>query len=110
MAGDTRVIIVGAGLCGALLACQLGRRGYRVAVYERRPDPLVKGFVGGRSINLALSHRGITALQRVDLADAVLADAIRMPGRMMHDVQGGLTFQRYSSDPADAIHSISAAN
>ena len=52
------VAIVGAGLAGSLLACMLGRRGYRVDVYERRGDPRARGFIGGRSINLALSTRG----------------------------------------------------
>ncbi|GAB5495590.1 MAG: NAD(P)/FAD-dependent oxidoreductase [Phycisphaerales bacterium] len=104
---DTHIAIAGAGLVGALLAIQLGRRGYRVTLCERRPDPRAKGFIGGRSINLALSCRGITALERVRLADRVLEDAIRMPGRMLHDEAGNLTFQAYSSNPEDAIHSVS---
>ena len=79
---ETHVVIAGAGLVGALLACQLGKRGYRVTLCERRPDPRAAGFVGGRSINLALSCRGITALRRVGLDDTVLASSIRMPGRM----------------------------
>ena len=101
------VLIAGAGLAGALLARMLGGRGYRVTVCERRPDPRAKGFVGGRSINLALSTRGLTALDRVGLARRVLDDAIPMPGRMMHDEAGRLTFQAYSSDPSDAINSVS---
>ncbi|RNC81804.1 MAG: FAD-dependent monooxygenase [Phycisphaera sp.] len=104
---NTHVVIAGAGLVGALLAIQLGRRGYKVTLCERRPDPRTNGFIGGRSINLALSCRGITALERVGLADRVLADAIRMPGRMLHDEAGNLTFQAYSSNPEDAIHSVS---
>ena len=60
--------IVGAGLAGALMACFLGRAGQRVRVYERRSDPRRKGLVGGRSINLALSKRGIHALGQVGLA------------------------------------------
>lgn len=102
-------IIVGAGLGGSLLACLLARDGHRVDVYERRPDPRVEGFVGGRSINLALSTRGITALERVGLAERVLADAVRMPGRMMHSPTGELTFQPYSARPGDAINSVSRA-
>lgn len=103
----THVAIAGAGLVGSLLAIQLGKRGYRVTLTERRPDPREAGFIGGRSINLALSVRGITALKRVGLDQRVLQDAIRMPGRMLHDEQGELTFQPYSSDPSDAIHSVS---
>lgn len=104
---DTHVAIAGAGLVGALLACQLGRMGYRVTLCERRPDPRKKGYAEGRSINLALSCRGITALQRLGLDEAVLASSIRMPGRMLHDPRGHLAFQAYSSDPSDAIRSIS---
>ena len=102
-----RVTIVGAGLGGGLLACLLGRRGYRVDVYERRPDPREHGFRGGRSINLALSTRGIDALQRVGLAERVLAGAVPMRGRMMHAANGELSFQPYSKNPGDAINSVS---
>ena len=104
---ETSITIVGAGLSGSLLACFLGRRGYRVAVYERRPDPRTRGFIGGRSINLALSARGIDALERVGLAEEVLKDAVKMPGRMMHSVSGNLTFQPYSANKHDAINSVS---
>jgi kynurenine 3-monooxygenase len=100
-------VIVGAGLAGSLLACMLGDDGWRVDLYERRADPRAKGFIGGRSINLALSVRGITALEQVGLAEPVLADAVRMPGRMMHSVEGELTFQPYSARPEDAINSVS---
>ncbi len=104
-AGD--ISIVGAGLAGALLACLLARQGRRVAVYERRPDPRAAGFAGGRSINLALSVRGIHGLEQAGLADMVLRDAVRMPGRMIHSPTGQLTFQPYSKDPRDAINSVS---
>lgn len=100
-------MIIGAGLGGALMACFLGRAGYRVSVHERRADPRIKGFVGGRSINLALSARGIHALQQVGLAERVLADAVRMPGRMIHSTTGAQSFQPYSSNPNDAINSVS---
>ena len=108
MAGDDRhVVLVGGGLAGSLLAIMLGRRGYRVSLYERRPDPRAAGFVGGRSINLALSTRGLTALRSVGLADAVLENAVRMPGRMMHARDGTLAYQPYSKSPDDAINSVS---
>jgi kynurenine 3-monooxygenase len=106
-AGSTQITIVGAGLGGALLACFLGRAGHRVALYERRSDPRAAGFVGGRSINLAISARGIDALRRVDLADRVLAEAVPMRGRMIHPVHGDLAFQPYSKDRSDAINSVS---
>ena len=101
------VMIIGAGLAGSLLACLLGKRGYRVDVYERRADPRERGFLGGRSINLALSERGLHALDRAGLKDAVLAHAIPMRGRMMHAPNGTLTFQPYSADTTDAINSVS---
>ena len=56
-----KFILVGSGLAGGLLAAYLGRRGYDVDPYERRTDPRAGNFVGGRSINLALSTRGIHA-------------------------------------------------
>jgi len=104
---STHILIVGAGLAGSLMACYLGRAGFQVSVYERRPDPREKGFIGGRSINLALSTRGTTALKEVELDQRVLEDAIPMRGRMMHDAHGELTFQPYSANPDDAIKSVS---
>lgn len=103
---STHIAVIGAGLGGALMACYLAQAGYRVSVYERRSDPRVAGFTGGRSINLALSIRGITALREVGLADKVLAQAIPMRGRMMHSLSGVLTFQAYSANPEDAINSV----
>jgi kynurenine 3-monooxygenase len=102
-----RVVIVGAGLAGSLMACYLARLGYRVSVYERRGDPRKQGYSGGRSINLALSARGIRGLAGVDLAETVLKDAIPMRGRMMHAVSGATAFQAYSKDPTHAINSVS---
>ncbi len=104
---DTRVAVCGAGLVGSLLACYLGRRGYQVDVYERRPDPRAGTSERGRSINLALSERGLDALRRIDLVESVMAPALPMHGRMMHAVDGTLTFQSYSADGELAINSIS---
>ncbi|GAA2667607.1 FAD-dependent oxidoreductase [Nonomuraea recticatena] len=103
------VTIVGAGLVGCLLACYLSRRGHEVTLYERRPDPRAAGAERGRSINLAISERGIDALRRLGLAEEVLAEALPMPGRMMHATDGALTFQPYSADGSHAINSISRA-
>ena len=102
-----RIAVVGGGLAGSLLACMLGRRGYTVDVYERRSDPRAAGFVGGRSINLAISTRGIHALSQVGLAEEVLAAAVRMPGRMIHAPTGDLVFQSYSATGREAINSVS---
>lgn len=102
------VLIVGAGLAGALMACYLAKAGYRVSVYERRGDPRAVGYAGGRSINLALSARGLAGLAGAGLAEEVMrTDAIPMRGRMIHPLAGGTVLQPYSHDPKDAINSVS---
>lgn len=105
-ARDQHVVIVGAGLVGSLLACYLGRRGYRIDVYERRPDPRRTEAERGRSINLALSERGLDALRRIDLVDTVMAPALPMHGRAIHGIDGTTTFQSYSARGDRAINSI----
>ncbi|MFI5697228.1 FAD-dependent oxidoreductase [Kribbella sp. NPDC051586] len=102
-----RVAIVGAGLTGSLLACFLARRGLSVTLYERRADPRVAQVERGRSINLAISERGLDALRRIGLVDEVMADALPMKGRMIHPVTGPLDFQAYSASGDRAINSIS---
>src|ERR1043165_4712784 len=104
-----RFVLIGSGLAGGLLAAYLGRRGYEVELYERRPDPCAGNFVGGRSINLALSTRGIHALQQLGLADEVLKHAIPMRGRMIHEKSGALHFSPYDRDPGKFINSIGRA-
>ena len=102
-----RVLIVGAGLAGSLLAVYLARAGWTVEIVERRADPRARRFAAGRSINLAISARGIKALRRAGLEDAVMKDAIRMGGRMVHPVEGAAGYQPYSADPTRAINSVS---
>jgi kynurenine 3-monooxygenase len=104
-----RVAVVGAGLAGCMLAALLGRRGVAVDLYERRADPRTAGAERGRSINLAISARGLDALDRVGLADQALAEALPMRGRTLHSVHGPLGFQSYSADGTRAIHSIGRA-
>jgi kynurenine 3-monooxygenase len=101
--------VVGAGLAGALLACYLGRAGRQVEVHEKRPDPRQGPAEGGRSINLALSVRGIHALREVDLAEDVLAESVLMRGRMIHARDGALSFQPYGKDDTEALRSVSRA-
>jgi kynurenine 3-monooxygenase len=103
------VAVIGAGLSGSLLACFLARRGHAVTVYERRTDPRTARAERGRSINLALSERGLDALRRLGLDDQVMADALPMRGRMVHPVRGAPDFQPYSVDGTRAINSISRA-
>ncbi|HZT80470.1 MAG TPA: NAD(P)/FAD-dependent oxidoreductase, partial [Gemmataceae bacterium] len=104
-----RFTVVGAGLGGTLLACHLAQAGYAVDLYERRPDPRTHEQEQGRSINLAISVRGIHALRQVGLADEVLRHAIPMRGRMMHSPTGQLTFQPYGKDDSESINSVSRA-
>ncbi len=101
-----KLILVGSGLAGGLLAAFLGRRGYEVELFERRPDPRAENFVGGRSINLALSTRGIHALDQLGIAGRALTDAIPMRGRMIHDKSGTRHFSPYDRDPNKYINSI----
>jgi kynurenine 3-monooxygenase len=104
-----RFTLIGSGLAGGLLAAYLGRRGYNVDLYERRADPREGNIVGGRSINLAVSTRGIHALEQIGIADEALRHAIPMRGRMIHDKSGGLHFAQYDVDPNKHINSIGRA-
>src|SRR4029450_13382466 len=104
-----KFVLIGSGLAGGLLAAYLGRRGYDVDLYERRADPREGNIVGGRSINLALSTRGIYALEQLGIADEVLQHAIPMRGRMIHDKSGELHFSPYDVDPKKCINSIGRA-
>jgi len=103
---DVDVAVVGAGLVGSLLALGLKRRGFSVAIYERRPDPRAKGVIGGRSINLALSDRGLLGLEAAGVVDAVERVAIPMPGRLMHAKDGATAFMPYGLS-GEAIRSVS---
>lgn len=106
---NERITIVGAGLVGSLLALQLAQRGHRVTVLERRPDMRKERISAGRSINLAISARGLNALARVGLEQEALAHAIPMFGRMVHARDGSQNFQRYGKDDSQHINSISRA-
>lgn len=107
--GKRRIVLIGGGLGGALLAAMLGREGYEIDLYERRPDPSAGNLVGGRSINLAISTRGIHALRQVGLDEAVLAAATPMRGRMIHGPDGTLAYQPYDRDPTRCINSVGRA-
>jgi kynurenine 3-monooxygenase len=105
----SKFVLIGSGLAGGLLVAYLGRRGYEVDLYERRSDPREGNMIGGRSINLALSTRGIHALEHIGIADEVLKHAIPMRGRMIHEKSGGLHFAPYDVDPNKHINSIGRA-
>jgi len=104
-----RAVIIGAGLAGSLMASFLGRDGWSVDLYERRSDPRREGFTGGRCINLALSVRGLQALDAVGLSDSVLERVVAMRGRCVHPHQQAPDYLPYSADPAHAIYSIRRA-
>ncbi|MCL1633746.1 FAD-dependent monooxygenase [Luteimonas sp. SX5] len=103
---DNSLTIVGAGLAGALLATLLARRGWTIDVYEKRGDPRVKGYEGGRSINLALAERGLNALRQADADGPVMAQAVMMRGRMVHFLDGQSQLQRYGRDDSEVIWSV----
>ena len=84
-----QVHIIGAGICGCLLSIRLQQRGYQCHVFERRPDYRKSENVEGISINLALSARGLDAVERVGdqgLLERVKGIIIPMYGRMVRSV------------------------
>ena len=101
------VVIVGAGPVGSLLALTLARRGHDVDVYERRPDMRQVDIAAGRSINLAVSTRGLHALHQVGLDADVLDEAVAMPGRMTHALDGKLALLPYGRSEREHINSMS---
>lgn len=101
-----RVIIIGAGLVGSLLSIYLAKRGYKVNIYERRSDMRKQELAAGRSINLALSDRGIKALNEVGIMDEIKKISIPMPGRLIHNLDGSSVFQPYGKE-GQAINSVS---
>jgi kynurenine 3-monooxygenase len=103
------VTLAGAGLVGSLMAMFLARRGFQVEVLERRPDMRRETVEAGRSINLAISARGLYALKQVGLEDEARRHAIPMRGRMIHPLSGELTLQPYGKDDSQHINSISRA-
>ncbi len=108
-AAPDKITLIGAGLNGPLLAILLAQRGFAVEIYERRPDMRRARTSAGRSINLALSTRGIHALQQAGLWEPMRGIIIPMKGRMMHSITGELTFQPYGKNEAEVINSISRA-
>ena len=104
-----KITLIGAGLNGPLLALGLVERGVEVEIYERRPDMRRVKISAGRSINLALSTRGIHALTEAGLWEKMQPIIIPMKGRMMHSPDSKLTFQAYGKDESEVINSVSRA-
>jgi len=103
------ITVIGAGLNGPLLALELVKRGFNVQILEKRPDMRRTRLSAGRSINLALSTRGIHALAQAGLWNTMRNIITPMKGRMMHSLASELTFQPYGKDESEVIHSISRA-
>ncbi len=106
MSTQKNITVVGAGLVGSLVSIYLAKRGYKVDVYERRPDMRKADIIAGRSINLALSDRGWRGLEGVGIADEIKKIAIPMYGRAIHMKDGSSTYQAYGKDN-QAIYSVS---
>jgi kynurenine 3-monooxygenase len=104
------ITLIGAGLTGPLLALELVKRGFQVEIYERRADMRRVHMSAGRSINLALSARGIHALTRAGLWRDMQKIVIPMKGRMMHSTTSEITFQPYGRTESEVINSISRAD
>ena len=101
------IAIAGAGLCGTLMAIRLAEYGYQVDLYERRPDLRKTDISAGRSINLALSDRGLNALDMIGLKAKVSEEIIPMHGRMIHPSDGENAMYSYSGRPGQYINSVS---
>lgn len=99
--------VVGGGLVGALATIVLAQRGFKVVLYERRPDMRRVDIPAGRSINLAVTARGLKALADVGLKQEVLALALPMKGRMLHDMEGKTSFVPYGQKESEVINSVS---
>ena len=101
------ILIIGAGLCGSLLALRMAQRGYKITLMEKRPDLRAVHQDAGRSINLAMSDRGLKGIKLVGLEEEVRALCIPMNGRMLHDKKGQTLFSPYSGRKDEFINSIS---
>lgn len=108
MSGKKNIVIIGAGLVGSLLSIYLAKRGYKVKLFERRPDMRKAELSAGRSINLALSDRGLLALEKVSLVEEIKKISIPMHGRYIHNIDGSTAFQPYGKE-GQFINSVSRA-
>jgi len=100
------IVLIGAGLAGSYMAYALGKKGYSVEVFEKRPDPRKAEYGSGRSINLVVSHRGWTAFKYAGIEEQIRAIVVPAYGRQIHDIEGNESYFPYSIDN-QAIHSIS---
>ena len=106
---NNKTVLIGAGLSGPLMATYLTMHGYNVDIYEKRSDMRLNNISAGRSINLALSIRGIRALKEIGLYNEIKSLKIPMKGRMIHDLNGETNLQPYGKNNKEVIYSISRA-
>lgn len=104
-----KINILGAGLCGSLLSIMLARQGFPVTIRELRPDPRKARQVAGRSINLALSARGMRGLRHAGIFDKVEPLLMPMRGRMIHELDGSKELLPYGQREHEVIYSVSRA-
>jgi len=102
-----KILVIGAGLCGSLLALRLAQRGFKIEVYESRSDLRTSDISAGRSINLALSDRGLKALRLCGMEEKAREICIPMYGRLIHDKDGNIFSSNYSGRENEYINSIS---
>jgi kynurenine 3-monooxygenase len=100
-----RIVVVGGGLAGSLIAVMLARRGQAPIVVEREAASV--GARGGRSINLALAARGIAALERAGLSGEIEPLLVPMRGRMIHEAGLAERFAAYGRSDSERIYSVS---
>lgn len=102
------VLVIGAGLCGSLLTLRLAQQGCNVTLIEKRPDLRSATLNAGRSINLALSSRGLQSLKKAGIEEQVKKLLIPMTGRMIHEKTSQKTFlSPYSGREEEYINSVS---
>ena len=109
MSDREHISLIGAGLAGPVMAKYLSDHGYIIDIYERRPDMRVVKQSAGRSINLALSARGIEALKNIGIFGEIQPSLLPMKGRMIHDMDGKTHLQPYGQKEDEVIYSVSRA-
>jgi len=104
-----KVTIAGAGPVGSLLAIILSRAGYRVEVFESRPDPRTHSAPQGKSINITLSERAWQALDHIGFAEQVRQFATPIYKKVIHYKENALSQKSYG-DKHQVLWSISREN
>ncbi|HZI20306.1 MAG TPA: NAD(P)/FAD-dependent oxidoreductase [Pyrinomonadaceae bacterium] len=102
-----KIVIVGAGASGPVMAVFLARRGHEVEVYERRPDMRRQGCAAGKSVNITLAERGLRVLKAAGVPfDELMRRTVPLKGRMVHTGGGRLKFQAYGQTDSEVIYSV----